>query len=96
MKDPRNVLLEPVMSEKGFHLIQNGVYTFKVHPNSTKPEIAQAVEAVFDVTVVKVNTLRRKGKRIRNNRSRHYGKRPDTKRAMVTLAEGESIELFEV
>lgn len=95
MRDPRDVLLEPVMSEKCFRLIDENVYTFRVHPDSTKPEIARAVEAVFDVTVLKVNTLRRKGKRIRNPRQRTYGKRPDTKRAMVTLAEGESIELFE-
>lgn len=96
MKDPRDVLVEPVLSEKCYSLIEENVYTFRVHPSSTKPEIAAAVERVFDVKVLKVNTLRRKGKRFRNPRRGTYGKRRDTKRAMVTLAEGDSIEMFEV
>ena len=96
MKDARDVILEPIVSEKSFALLERNVYTFKVHPSSTKPEIAKAVEQVFDVHVLKVNTLRRRGKRIRNRRRLTYGRRPDTKRAMVTLAEGDSIELFEV
>ncbi len=96
MKDARDVILEPVVSEKSFALLERNVYTFKVHPSSTKPEIAKAVEQVFDVHVLNVNTLRRPGKRIRNRRRLTYGRRPDTKRAMVTLAEGDSIELFEV
>ena len=96
MKDARDVILEPVISEKAFALLEQNVYTFKVHPSSSKPEIANAVEEIFDVHVRNVNTLRRKGKRIRNRRRLTYGSRPDTKRAMVTLAEGDSIELFEV
>ena len=96
MKDPRDVILEPVVSEKSFSLLERNVYTFKVHPSSAKPEIAKAVEQIFDVRVLKVNTLRRRGTRIRNRRRRTYGRRPDTKRAMVTLAVGDSIELFEV
>ena len=96
MKDARDVILEPIVSEKSFALLERNVYTFKVHPSSTKPEIAKAVEQVFDVHVLNVNTLRRPGKRIRNRRRLTYGRRPDTKRAMVTLAEGDSIELFEV
>ena len=96
MKDARDVILEPIVSEKSFALLEQNVYTFKVHPSSTKPEIAKAVEQIFDVEVLKVNTLRRRGKRIRNRRSLTYGRRPDVKRAMVTLAEGDSIELFEV
>ncbi len=96
MKDARDVILEPIVSEKSFALLERNVYTFKVHPSSTKPEIAKAVEQVFDVQVLNVNTLRRRGKRIRNRRRLTYGRRPDTKRAMVTLAEGDSIELFEV
>ncbi len=96
MKDARDVILEPVISEKAFALLEQNVYTFKVHPTSSKPEIANAVEEIFDVHVLNVNTLRRKGKRIRNRRRLTYGSRPDTKRAMVTLAEGDSIELFEV
>lgn len=96
MKDARDVILEPIVSEKSFALLEQNVYTFKVHPSSTKPEIAKAIEQIFDVEVLKVNTLRRRGKRIRNRRSLTYGRRPDVKRAMVTLAEGDSIELFEV
>ncbi len=96
MKDARDVILEPIVSEKSFALLEQNVYTFKVHPSSTKPEIAKAVEQIFDVHVLNVNTLRRRGKRIRNRRKLTYGSRPDTKRAMVTLAEGDSIELFEV
>lgn len=96
MKDARDVILEPIVSEKSFALLEQNVYTFKVHPSSTKPEIAKAVEQIFDVEVLKVNTLRRRGKRIRNRRALTYGRRPDVKRAMVTLAEGDSIELFEV
>jgi len=96
VKDARDVILEPVISEKAFALLEQNVYTFKVHPSSSKPEIANAVEEIFDVHVLNVNTLRRKGKRIRNRRRLTYGSRPDTKRAMVTLAEGDSIELFEV
>lgn len=96
MKDARDVILEPIVSEKSFALLERNVYTFKVHPSATKPEIAKAVEQIFDVDVLNVNTLRRRGKRIRNRRSLTYGRRPDSKRAMVTLAEGDSIELFEV
>ena len=96
MKDPRDVILAPVVSEKSFLLLEKNVYTFKVHPSATKPEIARAVAQIFDVEVLNVNTLRRPGKRIRNRRSLTYGRRPDTKRAMVTLAADDSIELFEV
>ena len=96
MKDPRDVILEPVISEKSFALLERNVYTFKVHPSAAKPEIAKAVEEIFDVRVTKVNTLRRKGKRVRNRRRLTYGRRPEVKRAMITLAEGDSIELFEV
>ena len=96
MKDPRDVILEPVVSEKSYGLLEDNVYTFKVHPDSSKPEIRKAVEDIFDVTVLKVNTLNRKGKRKRNRRNFTFGSRPDQKRAIVTLAEGDTIELFEV
>lgn len=96
MRDPRDVILEPVVSEKSYGLLEDNVYTFLVHPDASKPEIRDAVQTVFGVTVVKVNTTNRKGKRIRNRRNFSFGKRPDTKRAMVTLVEGDSIELFEV
>lgn len=94
--DPRDVLIAPVVSEKSYGLLEENVYTFTVQPSASKPEIKHAVESLFDVTVLKVNTLNRKGKRKRNRRNFTYGKRPDTKRAMVTLAEGDEIDLFEV
>lgn len=94
MKDHRDVLIAPVVSEKSYALLENNVYTFIVHPSSSKPEIKDAIEAIFEVKVTKVNTLNRKGKRMRNRRSLTYGQRPDTKRAIVTLAEGDSIDLF--
>ncbi len=95
MKDPRDVVIEPVVSEKSYSLLEQNVYTFKVHPSASKPEIRAAIEAIFDVKVTNVNTLNRKGKRRRNRRSLTFGSRPDTKRAIVTLAEGDSIDLFE-
>ena len=95
MKDPRDVIIEPVVSEKSYALIEQNVYTFKVNRDASKPEIHDAVEAIFNVTVVKVNTLNRKGKATRNRRTGKVGKRPDRKRALVTLAEGDSIDLFE-
>jgi large subunit ribosomal protein L23 len=96
MKDPRDVILEPVVSEKSYGLLEANVYSFLVHPDSSKPEIRDAVEQIFDVSVVKVNTLNRKGKRKRNRRNFTYGQKPGQKRAYVTLAEGDSIEMFEV
>ncbi len=95
MKDPRDIIIEPVVSEKSYGLLERNVYTFKVHPDATKPEIHDAVESIFSVRVVKVNTLNRKGKRKRNRRSFTYGKRADSKRAIVTLHEGDRIDLFE-
>jgi large subunit ribosomal protein L23 len=94
VKNPRDVVIEPVVSEKSYALIDQNVYTFKVHPTASKPEIADAVEKIFEVRVKKVNTLNRTGKHKRNRRSPVPGKRPDTKRAYVTLAEGDTIELF--
>ncbi|WP_420639334.1 50S ribosomal protein L23 [Candidatus Poriferisocius sp.] len=96
MKDPRDVVLAPVVSEKSYELLESNVYTFRVHPDASKPEIKDAVESLFDVTVLKVNTMNRKGKRRRNRRSPTYGRRPDVKRALITLAEGDEIELFDV
>jgi len=93
--EPRDVILEPVVSEKSYNLLDEGAYTFKVHPDANKIEIRQAVEAIFDVKVLKVTTANRKGKRKRNRRTFTYGTRPDTKRAVVTLAAGDRIDLFE-
>jgi len=96
MKDPRDVIVRPIVSEKSYTLLEDNVYTFEVHSSSSKPEIKDAVESIFGVSVLKVNTLNRKGKRMRNRKNNTFGKRPDRKRALVTLAEGDSIELFEV
>ncbi len=95
MKDPRDVIIEPVVSEKSYSLLDGNVYTFIVHPSASKPEIHDAVESIFNVKVLKVNTLNRKGKRKRNRRSNTFGQRANTKRAIVTLAGDERIELFE-
>jgi len=96
MRHARDVIIRPVVSEKSYGLIDEGTYTFIVAPDANKVEIRQAVEEIFDVRVVKVNTLNRPGKRIRQRRRMTYGSRSATKRAMVTLAEGDEIELFEV
>jgi len=95
MKDPVEVLLRPIVSEKSYALMDDGVYVFAVAPEATKIEVRQAVEAAFGVRVSKVNTLNRKGKRRRNRRSNTFGTRPSTKRAVVTLAGGDRIDLFE-
>ena len=91
--DPRDVILAPVVSEKSYSLLDLNAYTFVVHPEANKTEIRQAVETIWDVKVVSVNTVNRKGK---SKRFRYtMGKRPDTKRAVVKLAEGHKIEIFE-
>jgi large subunit ribosomal protein L23 len=97
VKDPRDVILAPVVSEKSYALADqaHAAYTFKVHPDASKPEIHDAVEAIFNVKVLKVNTLNRKGKRKRNRKTFSFGSRPDTKRAIVTLVEGQTIDLFQ-
>jgi large subunit ribosomal protein L23 len=90
--DPRDVLLAPVISEKSYGLIDEGKYTFVVHPDANKTEIKIAVEKVFNVKVTRVNTINRPGKRKRTRFG--VGKRNDTKRAVVSLAEGDRIDLF--
>ena len=90
-KDPREVIIKPVVSEKSFNLIDNGKYTFEVDPRSNKTEIKQAIEAIFNVKVDKVNTLNRVGKTRRTKFG--LGKRKDTKRAIVSLKSG-SIDIF--
>jgi large subunit ribosomal protein L23 len=95
MNDPRDVIIRPVVSEKSYALLDANVYTFVVHPDANKTEIRQAVESIFHVSVLKVNTLNRKGKRKRNRRTLTFGTRASTKRAIVTLAPGDRIELFE-
>ena len=95
MPDARDVIIEPVVSEKSYALLEQNVYTFRVHPRATKPQIHDAVERAFNVRVVKVNTLNRKGKRKRNRRSFTFGTRANTKRAIVKLHADDRIELFE-
>jgi large subunit ribosomal protein L23 len=95
MKDPRDLIIEPIVSEKSYALLERNVYTFRVHPDASKPEIHDAIQSIFGVRVLNVNTLNRKGKRKRNRRSFTMGKRPDTKRAIVTLHPDDRIELFE-
>ena len=94
MSDPRDLIIEPIVSEKSYALLEQNVYTFRVHPDATKPQIHDAIEQVFNVRVLKVNTLNRKGKRKRNRRTGGFGSRPDSKRAVVSLAEGDTIEIF--
>ena len=95
LRDPRDVIIEPVVSEKSYDLIDDfNTYTFVVDRGANKTQIKQAVAAIFDVEVVSVNTMNRKGKVKRTGWV--VGKRKDTKRAMVKLAPGDSIEIFEV
>jgi large subunit ribosomal protein L23 len=94
MKSPRDVIIAPVVSEKSYEALDDGRYTFVVHPNANKTEIKQAIETIFGVKVASVNTMRRKGKVKRFGL--HLGKRKDEKRAVVTLREGEQIDVFEV
>lgn len=94
MKDPRDVILSPVVSEKSYALNEANVYTFLVRTDAAKPEIRSAVEEIFGVKVTNVNTLNRKGKSVRNRRTGKVTSRPATKRAIVSLAEGDSIDLW--
>ena len=91
--DPRDVLIAPVISEKSYGLLDGNKYTFIVRPDANKTQIKIAVEKVFGVQVLSVNTINRKGKRKRTRYG--FGKRKDTKRAVVTLsAESKPIEIF--
>jgi large subunit ribosomal protein L23 len=93
MKSPRDVIVRPVVSEKSYAGLERNSYTFLVDDRANKTEIKEAVQAIWDVRVVSVNTLNRKGKVKRRRFTQ--GKRPDEKRAVVTLAEGDAIEIFE-
>jgi large subunit ribosomal protein L23 len=91
--DPRDVIIAPVVSEKSYGLLDQNAYTFLVHREANKTEIRQAVEAIWDVRVLKVNTINRKGKTKRFRFTQ--GTRRHSKRAIVKLAEGDKIEIFE-
>jgi large subunit ribosomal protein L23 len=93
VKDIHDVILRPVISEKSYEMLDENKYTFIVDPRANKTHIRQAVEKIFDVKVLSVNTMNRRGKRKR--RGLIVGKRPDTKRAIVTVAPGDRIELFD-
>jgi large subunit ribosomal protein L23 len=93
VKSPRDVIIRPVVSEKSYAGLEAGSYTFLVDPRANKTEIKEAIQAIWDVRVTSVNTLNRPGKTKRRGFTK--GKRPDQKRAIVTLAEGDSIEIFE-
>ncbi|KAE8764305.1 MULTISPECIES: 50S ribosomal protein L23 [Georgenia] len=90
-KNPRDIIIKPIVSEKSYGLIDEGKYTFEVDPRSNKTEIKNAIEKIFDVKVASVNTANRQGKTRRTKFG--LGKRKDTKRAIVTLREG-SIDIF--
>ncbi|MCC2592200.1 50S ribosomal protein L23 [Tessaracoccus sp. OS52] len=92
IRDHRDIILRPVVSEKSYNLLDEGKYTFIVAPDANKTEIKIAIEAIFNVKVTSVNTLNREGKRRRTRFG--IGKKVDTKRAIVTVAEGESIDIF--
>jgi large subunit ribosomal protein L23 len=94
-KNPRDIIREPVVSEKSYDLVEDyNTYTFLVDPRASKTEIKQAIQTIFGVKVIRVNTMNRKGKRKRTGWV--YGKRRDTKLAMVTLAAGNEIDIFGV
>lgn len=95
MRTAHDIILAPVVSEKSYQLIEdNNTYTFEVDPRSSKQQIRAAVEEVFGVKVLRVNTMNRQGKLKRYGYK--MGRRKNVKRAVVTLAEGDSIDLFGV
>jgi large subunit ribosomal protein L23 len=91
--EARDVIIAPVISEKSFAQADAGKYTFVVRRGATKPQIRRAVEQIWGVHVTKVNTMQRRGKSVR--RHLRWGKRPDRRLAVVSLAPGEKIEVFE-
>ncbi len=91
-KDPRDILIRPIVSEKSYGLMDEGKYTFEVAPSANKTEIKIAVEQIFGVKVTSVNTINRKGKARRTRFG--LGKRKDVKRAIVTVGGGEALDIF--
>ena len=91
-KPAHDIILKPVVSEKSYALSDMGQYTFVVAPNANKVQIKQAIEEIFKVKVTNVNTLNRAGTRTRTRTG--YGRRANEKRAIVTVAEGQSIDIF--
>jgi large subunit ribosomal protein L23 len=93
VKGPRDVIIRPMVSEKSYAGLEQNRYTFLVDPRSNKTEIKEAVQAIWNVRVLRVSTMNRRGKVKRFRYTE--GKRPDQKMAVVTLAPGDSIEIFE-
>ena len=90
--DPRDIIIAPVVSEKSYSELNRNWYTFLVHPDANKTAIKIAIQQIFDVKVETVNTANRQGKRKRTRQG--FGRRKDTKRAIVSLAPGDRIEIF--
>jgi large subunit ribosomal protein L23 len=93
VKSPRDIVIRPIVSEKSYAGLERNTYTFLVAPGANKTEIKEAIQQIWNVRVINVNTMNRRGK-VKRTRM-NTGKRPDQKRAIVKLAEGESIEIFE-
>jgi large subunit ribosomal protein L23 len=92
----KSKVVQPVISEKSYRLAQDGIYTFYVDSNVSKPSIADAVSKQFKVTVTNVRTVTIPGKRVRFGKTRISGRRSDKKKALVTLKDGDKISIFEV
>jgi large subunit ribosomal protein L23 len=92
--NPRDIILRPVVSEKSYASYDENVYTFEVAGDANKIAIKKAIEEIFNVTVTNVNTLNRRGKRKQNRRTGTWGQRASQKRAIVSLAAGDKIEIF--
>jgi large subunit ribosomal protein L23 len=90
--DPRDILISPVVSEKAYSLLDQNKYTFIVSPDANKTQIKIAVEEVFGVKVTSVNTMNREGKRVRTRTG--FGRKASTKRAIVSVAAGDRIDIF--
>jgi len=90
--DPRDILISPVVSEKAYGLLDQNKYTFIVSPDANKTQIKIAVEEVFGVKVTSVNTMNREGKRVRTRTG--FGRKASTKRAIVSDAAGDRIDIF--
>jgi large subunit ribosomal protein L23 len=93
-RDPRDIIIRPVVSEKSYASYDENIYTFIVAPDANKIEIGRAVEQIFNVKVTNVNTINRKGKRKRNRRTGTWGNRATQKRALVSLRDGDRIDIF--
>ena len=92
--DPRDIIIRPIVSEKSYASYDENVYTFEVMASANKIQIKHAIEDIFGVKVTNVNTLTRRGKRKQNRKTGTWGQRVGQKRAIVSLADGDRIEIF--